>query len=74
MRNLLRVDSKFTMDKDGGKADTPAPVKTQVMIYICGDCHRENEIKAKEAIRCRECGYRIMYKKRTKRMVVFDGR
>uniref|UniRef100_A0A8C4VST2 RNA polymerase II, I and III subunit K n=1 Tax=Gopherus evgoodei TaxID=1825980 RepID=A0A8C4VST2_9SAUR len=37
-------------------------------------CHTENEIKARDPIRCRECGYRIMYKKRTKRLVVFDAR
>ena len=36
--------------------------------------HQENEIKARDPIRCRECGYRIMYKKRTKRLVVFDAR
>jgi len=46
----------------------------QAMIYICGECHTENEIKSRDPIRCRECGYRIMYKKRTKRMVVFDAR
>jgi DNA-directed RNA polymerase subunit RPC12/RpoP len=34
----------------------------------------ENEIRPKDAIRCRECGYRIMYKKRTKRLIVFDAR
>ncbi|KAK9403124.1 DNA-directed RNA polymerases I II and III subunit RPABC4 [Crotalus adamanteus] len=53
--------------------DAPPP-KQQPMIYICGDCHKENEIKARDPIRCRECGYRIMYKKRTKRLVVFDAR
>ncbi|KAI0069012.1 hypothetical protein BV25DRAFT_1792735 [Artomyces pyxidatus] len=31
------------------------------------DCGAKNEIKAREPIRCRECGHRIMYKKRTKR-------
>lgn len=31
------------------------------------ECHCENEMRPKDAIRCRECGYRIMYKKRTKR-------
>lgn len=31
------------------------------------ECHNENEIRARDPIRCRECGYRIMYKKRTKR-------
>ena len=34
----------------------------------------ENEIRPRDAIRCRECGYRIMYKKRTKRLIVFDAR
>nr|XP_032800379.1 DNA-directed RNA polymerases I, II, and III subunit RPABC4-like [Petromyzon marinus] len=50
------------------------PAKQQPMIYICGECHTENEIKARDPIRCRECGYRIMYKKRTRRLVVFDVR
>ncbi|XP_078585019.1 DNA-directed RNA polymerases I, II, and III subunit RPABC4-like [Branchiostoma floridae x Branchiostoma japonicum] len=55
------------------QAKDSAPTK-QTMIYICGECHYENEIKARDPIRCRECGYRIMYKKRTKRIVVFDAR
>ena len=46
----------------------------QTMIYICGECHSENEIRQRDTIRCRECGYRIMYKKRTKRLIVFDAR
>uniref|UniRef100_A0AAY4EFN5 DNA-directed RNA polymerases I, II, and III subunit RPABC4 n=1 Tax=Denticeps clupeoides TaxID=299321 RepID=A0AAY4EFN5_9TELE len=49
--------------------DLPPP-KQQPMIYICGECHTENEIKARDPIRCRECGYRIMYKKRTKRCIL----
>ena len=44
------------------------------MVYICGDCGADNEIKAKDAIRCRECGYRIMYKKRTQRIIQFEAR
>ena len=27
-----------------------------------------------DPVRCRECGYRILYKKRTRRLIVFDGR
>ncbi|KAL3277182.1 hypothetical protein HHI36_012533 [Cryptolaemus montrouzieri] len=50
-----------------------AALKTP-MVYICGECHNENEIRPRDPIRCRECGYRIMYKKRTKRLVVFDAR
>ena len=56
---------------DGDKE--AAAVKTP-MIYICGECHSENEIRPRDAIRCRECGCRIMYKKRTKRLIVFDAR
>ena len=54
-------------EKDPSQAKTP-------MIYICGECHSENEIRPRDAIRCRECGYRIMYKKRTRRLIVFDVR
>ncbi|TDL29284.1 hypothetical protein BD410DRAFT_779647 [Rickenella mellea] len=42
--------------------------------YICADCYAKNEIKSREPIRCRECGHRIVYKKRTKRMVQFEAR
>ena len=43
--------------------------RTPVMEYICADCAATNEIRPREPIRCRECGHRVMYKKRTKRMV-----
>ncbi|KIO34051.1 hypothetical protein M407DRAFT_240883 [Tulasnella calospora MUT 4182] len=42
--------------------------------YLCADCGLANTIKAREPIRCRECGHRIMYKKRTQRMVQFEAR
>ena len=32
------------------------------------DCGASNSIGQKEQIRCRECGHRVMYKKRTRRM------
>ena len=47
-------------------AAPPKPAAA-AMTYICAECGSENEIKPKEPIRCKECGYRIMYKKRTKR-------
>ena len=40
--------------------------------YILLECASINEIKPREPIRCRECGHRIMYKKRTNRMVSFE--
>ncbi|RZC85233.1 hypothetical protein C5167_041415 [Papaver somniferum] len=42
--------------------------------YICGDCGMENTLKPGDVIQCRECGYRILYKKRTKRIVQYEAR
>jgi DNA-directed RNA polymerase I, II, and III subunit RPABC4 len=53
----------------GSAPAPPAPVA-----YICGDCGAENTIKAGDVIRCRDCGYRILYKKRTKRVVQYEAR
>ena len=44
------------------------------MAYVCGDCGTENTLKPGDVIRCRECGYRILYKKRTKRVVQYEAR
>lgn len=60
---LLQAAQTLTLDtqKDA------QPPKQQPMIQICGECHTKNEIKSRDPIRCRDCGDRIMYKKRTKR-------
>jgi len=42
--------------------------------YICGDCAAKVQIKRKETLRCVECGGRVLYKERTKRMVQFEAR
>jgi DNA-directed RNA polymerase I, II, and III subunit RPABC4 len=34
---------------------------------VPSDCGAENTLKAGDVIQCRECGYRILYKKRTQR-------
>ncbi|KDN50053.1 hypothetical protein RSAG8_01390, partial [Rhizoctonia solani AG-8 WAC10335] len=44
------------------------------MDYLCADCGVKNEIRPREPIRCKECGHRIMYKKRTTRIVQFEAR
>ena len=40
---------------------------TGSLTLVVVECHRPNTIKARDPIRCQECGYRIMYKKRTER-------
>ncbi|KAH9453965.1 hypothetical protein MJO28_006970 [Puccinia striiformis f. sp. tritici] len=52
-----------------GRAPMTAPIT-----YLCADCGKDNQIKAREPIRCQECGCRVMYKKRIKRMVQFEAR
>ncbi|KAF8520101.1 DNA directed RNA polymerase [Gautieria morchelliformis] len=61
-------------DNAGGGGGSYISPPRQEMEYICADCGAKNEIKTREPIRCRECGHRIMYKKRTKRMVQFEAR
>lgn len=35
--------------------------------HLLAECGAENHLQAKDPVRCRECGYRIMYKKRARR-------
>ena len=46
----------------------------QGVMYVCGDCGADNKIQARDAVRCRFCGYRILYKVRTKRLIQFEAR
>ena len=62
---LLPAEEALPMD---AQKDVQPP-KQQPMIDICGECHTKSEIKSRDPIRGRECGYRIMYKKRMKKLV-----
>ncbi|KAG9951767.1 hypothetical protein KCU81_g2882, partial [Aureobasidium melanogenum] len=42
--------------------------------YLCGDCDAEVALKRGDPIRCKECGYRVLYKQRTNRMIQFEAR
>lgn len=44
--------------------DTSKPVN-----YLCGDCDTKVVLKKGDPIRCKECGYRVLYKERTNRCV-----
>ncbi|KAI8962971.1 hypothetical protein F5Y11DRAFT_346997 [Daldinia sp. FL1419] len=39
------------------------------MHYICGDCGVRFPLRRNDTIRCKECGCRVLYKERTKRLV-----
>ena len=44
----------------------PIPLRTGVE-YRCGDCSATQILKGGDPVRCRQCGFRILYKIRTKR-------
>ncbi|GKZ29075.1 DNA-directed RNA polymerase core subunit rpc10 [Aspergillus brasiliensis] len=52
----------------GGPMDGP------VVAYLCGECNSRVSLKRGDQIRCKECGHRVLYKERTKRMVQFEAR
>ncbi|XP_014507408.2 DNA-directed RNA polymerases II, IV and V subunit 12 [Vigna radiata var. radiata] len=54
--------------------ESPMDPQPEPVSYICGDCGMENTLKPGDVIQCRECGYRILYKKRTRRIVQYEAR
>ncbi|KAH8649831.1 hypothetical protein BX600DRAFT_473664 [Xylariales sp. PMI_506] len=58
----------------GGASRSAMDVEGLPMLYICGDCGTKFPLKRGDVIRCIECGCRVLYKERTKRMVQFEAR
>eukprot|EP00980_Cylindrotheca_fusiformis_P012015 scaffold2844_cov123-Cylindrotheca_fusiformis.AAC.8 len=53
---------------EAADTNTPAVLAMRGGVeYRCGDCGAKNVIKASDPVRCRQCGFRILYKMRTKR-------
>ncbi|CAD7932705.1 unnamed protein product [Amoebophrya sp. A25] len=48
--------------------------KTTEVMYICGNCGEEVSLKAADNVRCRYCGHRILYKKRTTQGMMYEAR
>uniref|UniRef100_A0A0D3BMY7 Uncharacterized protein n=1 Tax=Brassica oleracea var. oleracea TaxID=109376 RepID=A0A0D3BMY7_BRAOL len=42
-------------------------------VLVLEDCGQENTLKSGDVIQCRECGYRILYKKRTRRVLIYHS-
>lgn len=54
-------------------SDAHAPAidhNSQAVNYTCGECDGDVTLKRGEPIRCRNCGHRVLYKKRTNRYAV----
>jgi DNA-directed RNA polymerase subunit RPC12/RpoP len=52
----------FNLANASSYEDTTRPVQ-----YLCGECDTKVTLKKGDAIRCKECGYRVLYKERTNR-------
>ncbi|KAF4556948.1 DNA-directed RNA polymerases I, II, and III subunit RPABC4-like protein [Elsinoe fawcettii] len=59
----------FAPSSGADMMDTAKPVA-----YLCGDCDTKVFLKRGDPIRCKECGYRVLYKQRTERLIQFDAR
>ncbi|PVG04157.1 hypothetical protein CPB86DRAFT_771589 [Serendipita vermifera] len=63
-----------TQDRNASNYGTYQAKPRNDVQYLCADCGSENDIRPREPIRCKACGHRIMYKKRTSKMVQFEAR
>ena len=58
-----------------GATTTPSGIPlSRGVEYRCGDCGAKNLIKGGDPVRCRQCGFRILYKTRTKRCEFYNMR
>lgn len=48
--------------------------KNNTVKYICTSCATSVSLGRNDAIRCNNCGHRVLYKARTRRMVQFEAR
>jgi len=55
-------------------ADVAAAAARTGVEYECGDCCEKVILKPRDAVRCQRCGYRILYKPRTKRIIQYEAR
>jgi len=42
--------------------------------YVCGSCGKDNTLDENAVIRCYNCGHRIFYKKRERRLLQYEAR
>ncbi|PNX73175.1 DNA-directed RNA polymerases I, II, and III subunit RPABC1 [Trifolium pratense] len=42
--------------------------------YLCGECAAETPLKSGDVVECSECHSRILYKKRTHRIIQYEAR
>jgi len=72
--NSQNAFSGTTAGVGGMSMDGASSTEGPTVTYLCGDCNSRVSLKRGDQIRCKECGHRVLYKERTKRMVQFEAR
>ena len=47
---------------------------TKTASYICASCGREHELKPNDVVKCKYCGFRVLYKKRARELMQYEAR
>lgn len=42
--------------------------------YLCASCASQVTLTKGEPVRCKECGHRVLYKERSRRVIQFEAR
>ncbi|PYH99103.1 metallothionein-I gene transcription activator [Aspergillus ellipticus CBS 707.79] len=73
-REAYQVPNMGTQNAFGADSMGAGSLDGPVVAYLCGECNSRVSLKRGDQIRCKECGHRVLYKERTKRMVQFEAR
>ncbi|OQD72515.1 hypothetical protein PENDEC_c021G05623 [Penicillium decumbens] len=75
-REAYQVPSMGTQNAFGteGSGFNSMAIDSPSVVYLCGECSARVALKRGDQIRCKDCGHRVLYKERTKRMVQFEAR
>eukprot|EP00420_Gonyaulax_spinifera_P025013 CAMPEP_0197893076 /NCGR_PEP_ID=MMETSP1439-20131203/32547_1 /TAXON_ID=66791 /ORGANISM="Gonyaulax spinifera, Strain CCMP409" /LENGTH=70 /DNA_ID=CAMNT_0043513325 /DNA_START=100 /DNA_END=312 /DNA_ORIENTATION=- len=55
------------------QSEQPQAPAIAIVTYICGNCGLDVEMKTNDTVRCRECGYRILFKKRARKPMQYQA-
>ena len=64
----------MSYDPYSNSVNGPMPSDNSPLMYSCADCGHDVELQMGAPVRCSSCGFRILLKKRTRRMVQFEAR
>ncbi|SCP05346.1 DNA-directed RNA polymerases I, II, and III subunit RPABC4, putative [Plasmodium ovale] len=49
-------------------------ISNEPVIYVCGECGIDTVIPPNASLRCKNCGSKIFFKKRSRRVMQYEAR